>query len=124
MGRSVPDDCGMAEAAAGVGRRMGVMEVRGDDAAAAAGAVAFDPGTCCFQGAELQADVDRLVVVTDQKADDSAGRAPTVPRSSWPEGQEAIQDGSSVQVASVAWPALGELWADVDQVGPDRQVPS
>ena len=97
------------------------MGVRGDGVAAAGGAAAADPSTSCFQGAELRANVDRLVVVADQEANDGAGRASTAPRSSWLESQETTQtDGSSAQVASVAWLAPGELWADVDRVGPDQ----
>ena len=51
--------------------------------AVAEGAVAPDLGTCCFQGAELRADVDWLVVVTNQEANDGAGRASTALRSFW-----------------------------------------
>ena len=79
-----------------------------------------DSDTSCFQGAELRANVDRLVDVTDWVVDDGAGRASTASRGSWLEDQGGIRgDGVSTQVISATCQAPDGFRADVGRVGPD-----
>ena len=50
-----------------------------------------DSDTSCFQGAELRANVDRLVDVTDRVVGGGAGGAPVASRGPWPEDQDGIR---------------------------------